>query len=253
MQPVAAYSDPMRIAVVADVHANLEAFQAVLEHAASGGEIDEVWSLGDVVGYGPDPTACIALLHTYPQISIAGNHDYAATGAIGTEDFNPYAAEAARWTSRQLSLEDQLWLSNLSAVHIEGEFTLAHGSLLDPIWDYLTSHDGVREHLSHQATPYCLVGHSHLPQLYTEGQTRVLQDSAADGERVELGNRRLVINPGSVGQPRDGDPRAAYCVIDTDARQIEFHRVSYDVELTQAKMRAVGLPEYLAQRLEEGR
>jgi predicted phosphodiesterase len=163
-----AYSVAMRIAVVADVHANLEAFQAVLAHA---GDVDEVWSLGDIVGYGPDPSACISLLHTYPHIAIAGNHDYAATGVIGTEDFNPYAAEAARWTATQLSLEDQLWLSNLSAVHAEGEYTLAHGSLNDPIWEYLISPDRARAHLEHQATPYCFVGHSHLPHVYTDGQT----------------------------------------------------------------------------------
>jgi diadenosine tetraphosphatase ApaH/serine/threonine PP2A family protein phosphatase len=227
----------MRIAVVADVHSNLEAFQAVLAHA---GDVDELWSLGDIVGYGADPTACIALLHQYPHVAIAGNHDYAATGAIGTEDFNPYAAEAARWTSRQLTLEDQLWLSNLSAVHIEGEFTLVHGSLNDPVWDYLISPDKARGHFEHQTTPYGLVGHSHLPRVYADGQTRLQEEEPA-------------ANPGSVGQPRDGDPRAAYCLLDTDAKRLTFRRVEYDVELTQAKIRAVGLPDYLAQRLSEGR
>jgi diadenosine tetraphosphatase ApaH/serine/threonine PP2A family protein phosphatase len=240
----------MRIAVVADVHANLEAFQAVLQHA---GDVDELWSMGDIVGYGPDPSACISLLHTYPQISIAGNHDYAATGVIGTEEFNPHAAEAARWTATQLSLEDQLWLSNLSAVHIEGEFTLAHGSLNDPIWEYLVSPDRARDHLEHQATPYCFVGHTHLPHVYTDGQTRLLESKPGNGEEIALGPRRVIINPGSVGQPRDGDPRAAYCLLDTDQRRVTFHRVAYDFEMTQAKMRSIGLPEYLAQRLQEGR
>jgi diadenosine tetraphosphatase ApaH/serine/threonine PP2A family protein phosphatase len=242
----------MRIAVVADVHANLEAFQAVLAHASEGGEVDELWSLGDIVGYGPDPSACIALLHTYPHVALAGNHDYAATGAITTQDFNPYAAEAIDWTAKQLSLEDQLWLSNLSAVHIEGDFTLAHGSLNDPIWDYLVSPSSARYHLEHQTTPYGLVGHSHLPHLYTEGQTRMQEAPIADGENVSLGSRRIVANPGSVGQPRDGDPRAAYCLYDTDKRQLSFHRVPYDIEMTQAKMRSVGLPEYLVTRLSEG-
>ncbi len=242
----------MRVAVVGDVHANLEAFQAVLAHAAEDGDIDEVWSLGDIVGYGPDPAACIALLHTYTHVAIAGNHDYAATGTIGTKDFNPFAAEAARWTATQLSLEDQLWLSNMSAVHIEGEFTLAHGSLNDPVWDYLISASGARSHLEHQTTPYGLVGHSHLPHLFTEGQTRLQEAAIKDGEEVAMGSRRFVANPGSVGQPRDGDPRAAYCLLDTEKRLLSFHRVPYDIELTQAKMRAVGLPDYLAQRLGEG-
>ena len=250
MKPIRAYIVAMRIAVVADVHANLEAFEAVLAHA---GNVDELWSLGDIVGYGPDPAQCIALLHTYPHIAIAGNHDYAATGVIGTEDFNPFAAEAARWTATRLSLEDQLWLSNLSAVQIEGEFTLAHGSLNDPVWDYLVSLNAARSHLEHQVTPYGLVGHSHLPHVYTEGQTGLREAGLADGEEVSLGKRRFVVNPGSVGQPRDGDPRAAYCLLDTEKRHLSFHRVAYDIELTQAKMRAVGLPDYLAQRLEEGR
>jgi diadenosine tetraphosphatase ApaH/serine/threonine PP2A family protein phosphatase len=250
MQRAATYSCAMRIAVVADVHANLEAFQAVLAHA---GDLDELWSLGDIVGYGPDPGACITLLHTYPHIAIAGNHDYAATGVISTEDFNPFAAEAALWTSKQLSLEDQLWLSNLSAVHIEGEFTLAHGSLNDPVWDYLVSLDRARGHLQHQTTPYGLVGHSHLPQVFTEGQTRLQQASLDNAEEVPLGSRRLIVNPGSVGQPRDGDPRASYCLLDTEKRRLTLHRVPYEIEVTQAKMRAVGLPDYLAQRLDEGR
>jgi diadenosine tetraphosphatase ApaH/serine/threonine PP2A family protein phosphatase len=248
-----AYIVRMRIAVVADVHANLEAFSAVLRHAREDGPVDEVWSLGDIVGYGPDPTACIALLHTLPHIAIAGNHDYAATGVIGTEEFNPFAQEAARWTSTRLTLEDQLWLSNLSAVHIEGEFTLAHGSLIDPVWDYLVSTEGASAHLGHQTTPYGLVGHSHLPQVFTEGQTGLRGAAIEDGGDVALGRRRFVANPGSVGQPRDGDPRAAYSLLDTEKRQLSFHRVPYEIEVTQAKMRAVGLPEYLADRLAEGR
>jgi diadenosine tetraphosphatase ApaH/serine/threonine PP2A family protein phosphatase len=240
----------MRIAVVADVHANLEAFEAVLAHA---GNVDEVWSLGDIVGYGPDPSQCIALLHDYPHIAIAGNHDYAATGVIGTEDFNPFAAEAARWTATKLSLEDQLWLSNLSAVQIEGEFTLAHGSLRDPIWDYLVSTNAAEEHLTRQTTPYGLVGHSHLPHVYSKGQTGLRETHVEDGEEVSLGEQRFVANPGSVGQPRDGDPRAAYCVVDTGRRRMTFHRVAYDFEVTQAKIAAQGLPDYLASRLAEGR
>ena len=131
----------MRIAVVADVHSNLEAFEAVLQDAHERGGFDAVWSLGDIVGYGPDPGACIRLLQSLPHVAIAGNHDYAATGAIGTEDFNPVAAEAVRWTAAQLTLEEQIWLAALSAVQIEGEFTLAHGSLTDPVWDYLMSSD----------------------------------------------------------------------------------------------------------------
>jgi diadenosine tetraphosphatase ApaH/serine/threonine PP2A family protein phosphatase len=240
----------VKIAVVADVHSNLEAFEAVLEDSRNNGGHDVVWSLGDLVGYGPDPTACIRLLQSQPHVAIAGNHDYAATGAIGTEEFNPLAIEASRWTAAQLTMEDQLWLSGLSAVQIEGEFTLTHGSLLDPIWDYLASVAGAAAHLKHQTTRYGLVGHTHLPVVFFATRDGA---EAADAIDTPLDDQRFVANPGSVGQPRDGDPRAAYCLLDTEVRRLQFRRVPYDIEVTQAKMRAVGLPEFLAERLSRGR
>ncbi|HLG11934.1 MAG TPA: metallophosphoesterase family protein [Dehalococcoidia bacterium] len=240
----------MRIAVVADVHSNLEAFEAVLQDARESGGFDVVWSLGDIVGYGPDPGACIQLLLGLPHVAIAGNHDYAATGAIGTEDFNPLAAEAARWTAAQLTLEEQVWLAALSAVQIEGEFTLAHGSLIDPVWDYLMSSEAAYEHLMRQTTPYGLVGHSHVPGVFFQTRSGA---EAADPIDTPLDDQRFVANPGSVGQPRDGDPRAAYSLIDTEARRLVFRRVPYDIAITQAKMRAVGLPQYLLERLSLGR
>ena len=240
----------MRIAVVADVHSNLEAFEAVLQDARESGGFDVVWSLGDIVGYGPDPGACIQLLLGLPHVAIAGNHDYAATGAIGTEDFNPLAAEAAHWTAAQLTLEEQVWLAALSAVQIEGEFTLAHGSLIDPVWDYLMSSEAAYEHLMRQTTPYGLVGHSHVPGVFFQTRSGA---EAADPIDTPLDDQRFVANPGSVGQPRDGDPRAAYSLIDTEARRLVFRRVPYDIAITQAKMRAVGLPQYLLERLSLGR
>jgi predicted phosphodiesterase len=240
----------MKIAVVADVHSNIEAFEAVLQDARDQGGFDLVWSLGDIVGYGPDPSACIRLLQGLPHLAIAGNHDYAATGAIGTEDFNPFAAEAARWTAAQLSLEEQIWLAALSAVAIEGEFTLAHGSLVDPVWDYLMSSDNAHAHLAHQTTPYGLVGHTHLPSIFFQTGAGAIIGDVIDTPLQDL---RFVANPGSVGQPRDGDPRAAYGYIDTDARRLHFRRVAYDIAITQAKMRAVGLPDYLVDRLARGR
>ncbi len=236
--------------MVADVHSNLEAFEAVLQDARERGGFDVVWSLGDIVGYGPDPGPCIQLLQGLPHVAIAGNHDYAATGAIGTEDFNPFAAEAARWTAAQLTLEEQIWLSALSAVQIEGEFTLAHGSLVDPVWDYLMSSESAYEHLMRQTTPYGLVGHTHLPGVFFQTRSGAEIGDALD---TPLNDQRFVANPGSVGQPRDGDPRAAYSLIDTEARLLVFQRVPYDIAMTQAKMRAVGLPEYLAERLSRGR
>ena len=243
----------MRIVVTADVHSNLEAFEAVLSDARERGGFEAVWSLGDLVGYGPDPGRCIQLLQTIPHVAIAGNHDYAATGTIGTEDFNPYAAAAAEWTAGQLSLEEQVWLTSLSAVQIVGEFTLTHGSLIDPVWDYLISSEGADAHLTRQTTPYGFVGHTHIPRIFYAAQPTADAELLTEDEALALTERRFVANPGSVGQPRDGDPRAAYALLDTTQRRFEPRRVAYDIERTQAKMRAAGLPHYLVERLSRGR
>ena len=236
----------MRILVVADVHANLAALQAVL---AEAGEFETLWSLGDVVGYGAEPGACIELLRRYPLVAVAGNHDLAAIGAIGLEEFNPFAAEAARWTATQLSAEEKAWLRELPQVAAEGQFTLVHGSLMDPAWGYLFAASDAEEHLRRQPTPFGLVGHTHVPAVFFESEEAYLHGGAS----LALAERRFVANPGGVGQPRDGDPRAAYAVLDTEARRIEFRRAAYDIETTQAKIRAAGLPAYLAERLARGR
>lgn len=244
----------MRIVVVADVHANLEAFEAVLQHARDNGGVDAIWSLGDLVGYGPDPMPCIDLLQSFEHEAIAGNHDYAAIGAIGVDDFNPHAAAAALWTGQQLSLEARVWIGGLEPeMVLEPAFTLVHGSLIDPIWDYLVYSDSAAEHLTRQTTPYGFVGHTHLPQLFVATSSGAESSSLEDGYTLQLRDARFVANPGSVGQPRDGDPRAAYAVIDTDTERITFHRVAYDIAKTQSKMREAGLPDVLWQRLVSGR
>ena len=244
----------MRILVVADVHANLAALQAVL---AEAGEFETLWSLGDVVGYGAEPGACIELLRRYPLVAVAGNHDLAAVGAIGLEEFNPFAAEAARWTATQLSAAEKAWLSELPQVAAEGQFTLVHGSLMDPAWGYLFEAAQAEEHLRRQTTSYGLVGHTHVPAVFFEAKGAYLEDGASPSALLRTGlalaERRFVANAGGVGQPRDGDPRAAYAVLDTEARRMEFRRAAYDIETTQAKIRAAGLPAYLAERLARGR
>jgi diadenosine tetraphosphatase ApaH/serine/threonine PP2A family protein phosphatase len=236
----------MRILVVADVHANLAAFTAVIDAA---GSFDVIWSLGDLIGYGPEPRECIELLRRHEHLAIAGNHDLAAVEMIGLEDFNPFAAEAARWTMGQLTEPERAWLRALPAVVVEGEFTLAHGSLADPVWDYLTTRGKARDHLALQSTPYSLVGHTHLPVVFFEDEARGLEH----GDSLALAGRRFVANPGGVGQPRDGDPRAAFALLDTDAGLIEFRRVEYDIAATQVRMRAAGLPAFLIERLRWGR
>ena len=245
---------PMRIAVVADVHSNLEAFTAVLEHAGRDGVIDSIWSLGDLVGYGPDPAACISLLQSHEHEAIIGNHDLAAIGAIGIQDFNPFAAAAARWTKTQLGLPEQVWLGGLPLVSVTAAgFTLTHGSLNDPVWEYLVTSEAALDHLASQTTPYGFVGHTHLPHVFYDGRFAAQSSELEDGSAIALEDLRFVANPGSVGQPRDGDPRAAYALVDTVRRQVGFHRVPYDIATTQTKMRAAGLPAVLWQRLERGR
>jgi diadenosine tetraphosphatase ApaH/serine/threonine PP2A family protein phosphatase len=243
----------VRIVVVADVHANLGALRAVLRDAEQGGTVDRVWSLGDVVGYGPEPRECIELLKSFPLRAIAGNHDLAATGTIGVEDFNPFAAEAARWTALELRSNDKAWLRALPRTLLEEDFTLAHGTLRDPVWEYLMDSEQAAEHLAAQTTPYGLVGHTHVPMVFLEDEPSDAREDPPDDGVLELGPRRFVANVGSVGQPRDGDSRAAYGLLDTTARRLSFRRVEYDIAATQAKIVEAGLPFYLAERLSHGR
>ena len=243
----------MRVVIVADIHSNLEAFEAVLAHAGSG-PVDRLWCLGDVVGYAADPGACIALLRRYPHTAVVGNHDLAAIGELDTGDFNSVAARAAAWTGDHLSADERRYLSSLPLVVVEDDFTLAHGSLRQPVWEYLLSSDAAAEHLRLQETPYSLVGHSHVPFVVADNEGSPLALAPlADGDVVRLGEDRLIVNPGGVGQPRDGDPRASYAVYDTKARTITLHRVEYDLEKAQRKIREAGLPPYLAERLAYGR
>jgi diadenosine tetraphosphatase ApaH/serine/threonine PP2A family protein phosphatase len=237
------------VVIVADVHANLAALEAVFEHAEAQGSIDAVWSLGDIAGYGPEPRECIALLQRYPSRAVAGNHDLAAIGALSTADFNPAAAQAAEWTATQLTETEREYITGLPETVVEGDFTLVHGSLRDPVWSYLVSSYEAERHLAQQTTPCGLVGHSHLPLVFfADGHGEALY---AD-DRLVLKDERWVANPGSVGQPRDGNPRAAYARLDREAGELTFHRVSYDIGRTQAKMRAAGLPQSLIDRLERG-
>lgn len=240
--------------MVADVHANLAAFESVLAHAETRGPIDVIWALGDLVGYGPEPGACLELLRRYPHVAVAGNHDRAAGGQIGTEDFNAYAAAAVRWTASVLTSEEAAYLKALPDAETIGDFTLVHGSLRDPTWEYVISSEAASGHLERQTTPYGLIGHSHLQLTFVEfGPDRVRGSLMGDGDVLELADHRVVANPGGLGQPRDGDPRTCYALLDTDARRLSFHRIEYDIARTQRKMRLAGLPEYLIERLARGR
>lgn len=241
----------MRYAILADIHGNLAAFQAVLNDIEGWGGADEIWCLGDIIGYGPDPSECIALLRQYDHLCVAGNHDWAAIGKVDISDFNPEAAAACVWTGRQLSDEDVRYIDNLPLVVSRGDFTIVHGSPREPTWEYVLSTQSAQMNFRFFDTRYCLIGHSHVPLVFElAGEICLLKELAAE---LELGENRLIVNPGGVGQPRDGDPRAAYAIYDEEGKIIYHYRVAYDIEATQEKMVGYGLPKFLVTRLSYGR
>ncbi len=244
----------MRIAVISDIHSNLAALTAVL---ADAGVVDETWCLGDVVGYGPQPNECIDLLRARePHLScIAGNHDWAALGKLDTAQFNSDAESAARWTGQALSDKSHAYLEGLPQQLRREDFTLVHGSPRDAIMEYVVSLAVARENFAVLTTRYCLLGHSHLPFVMAEGlhpsELPEIQ-KVQIGQAVPLTERRLMINPGSVGQPRDGNPDASYLILDNAAMTIEQRRVAYPIKETQTLMEQAGLPRRLITRLTYG-
>jgi diadenosine tetraphosphatase ApaH/serine/threonine PP2A family protein phosphatase len=247
------YYSCMRYAIIADIHSNLEAFTAVLGDIERKGGVDEIWCLGDIVGYGPDPHQCIESLRRCKHICVAGNHDWAAIGKVDTSYFNPMAATACQWTAKQLSPEDIEYLESLPLTIEKNGFTLVHGSPMEPIWEYVISTSIAAKNFAYFRSPFCLVGHSHVPAVYKEmkGLCRAVPFSPSIG--MVLGEERMIINPGGVGQPRDGDPRASYAIYDSDSRVLRLYRLPYDIGATQDKMMQAGLPIHLITRLKEGR
>ena len=243
----------MKIVILGDIHSNLAAFEAVLEDVETKGGFEKIWCLGDVVGYGPDPHECIELLCRYDHLCVAGNHDWAAVGKIDTSDFNQAAAAACHWTTEQLTGADIKYLENLPLNVHQDDFTLVHGSPREPIWEYLLSAEAARDNFSCFETDFCLVGHFHVPLVYESLGSTVMSRQFPEDVSLKLGKNRLFINPGGVGQPRDGDPRASYAIYDTETRIIYHYRVEYDVLVTQRKMDKQELPMPLILRLSEGR
>jgi len=242
----------MRYAILADIHANLAALEAVLAELESRGGASHFWCLGDTIGYGPDPEACLERLLNLNHTGVAGNHDMAAIDKTATSKFNPLAAFAADWSKGQLESAGTGYLEALPLLFETGDFTLVHASPRDPIWEYLTRADLARANFSDFKTPYCLVGHSHVPLVFESDKGDVRLRELSDGYRLELTDKRLIINPGSVGQPRDGDSRASYAIYDEVEKMITFHRVPYDIKRTQSRMVAYHLPERLITRLDYG-
>jgi predicted phosphodiesterase len=240
----------MRIAVISDVHANYHALAAVLEHIDAAG-VDAVWCLGDTVGYGPRPNDCCERVEGRADVCLVGNHDLVVLGELTVSDFNDEAAAAALWTSQVLTQRPRTFLESLEPLAELDGVDLFHASARDPVWEYVLTEEAARATLELSDAPLVLVGHSHVALALTLNGEDVGGGLAPAGTRVQL-NGRWLLNPGSVGQPRDGDPRAAWLLLDRGERFAEFHRVPYSIQDTQAEMRERGLPRVLAARLERG-
>jgi len=240
----------MRLAVLSDIHANLAALTAVRGDLP---DVDELWVLGDIVGYGPQPNEVIAALQEMGARTVMGNHDGAAIGQVDVSWFNPDAARAISWTAAVIDENTRAYLATLPEVRREGELTAVHGSPRDPTWEYISDAGVAGANLASFDTRLCLHGHTHVPIVYRADDGNVQAVPALPGEPVSVEMGRLLVNPGSVGQPRDGNPAASYLVIDTAAQTAQFRRVTYDVAATQRLMRDAGLPPRLAERLTYGR
>lgn len=242
----------MRVLVISDIHANLTALDTVLDDA---GDFDAVWCLGDLVGYGPDPSECVERVRALPNLQcLIGNHDKAALGEIDLNLFNADARQAVSFTQQALTPESHAYLESLPEAVEIGKYTLVHGSPRQPVWEYILDRNIATQNFPYFATPYCLVGHTHSPVVFTEGTEgqQCQEKRPRPGERLPLGRPRRILNPGSVGQPRDSIPDASYALLDFEAAVWEARRVPYDVAATQARMGSHGLPERLIARLAYG-
>lgn len=240
----------MRFAVIADIHGNLQAFQTVLQDTRDQGCTHYV-CLGDVVGYGADPKECLDMVRTMGMPCVKGNHDEYCSSEEALEGFNPHAAEAVHWTRKQLTEEDKQWLRDLKYVRMVSGFTLVHSTLDAPHrWQYVFDKLAAATSFTYQNTQVCFFGHTHVPVAF-------MRDSVVRGgtySRFKVDpSKKYFVNVGAVGQPRDNNPKAAYVIYDMDEGTIELRRLDYDIAGAQAKIRAAGLPERLAERLAYGR
>lgn len=241
----------MRILIISDIHGNLTALEAVL--ADADGSYDTVWCLGDLVGYGPDPNECVEQVRSLPKLTcLVGNHDKAAIGDIDINTFNLDARTAIAWTQDALTSASREYLTNLPEKKVQGVYTLVHASPRQPVWEYILDAYIASQNFSYFETPYCLVGHTHIPVIYQQEGYAAVERRPNYDELTTFGNERLIINPGSVGQPRDSNPDASYAILDFDSRQWEYRRVPYNVAETQRRMTENKMPTRLISRLQKG-
>jgi diadenosine tetraphosphatase ApaH/serine/threonine PP2A family protein phosphatase len=242
----------MQVAIISDIHGNRHAFEAVLADVRSS-TATEIWCLGDVVGYGADPNDCCRLARAHAAVCLAGNHDLAVTGDLDLGEFSTGAALAARWTQEVIDDDHREWLRSLSPSGAAEDVGLYHASPRDPVWEYVLSALLAELCLDVQEERVSLVGHSHVALAFERPEGQPATGAARrDGDTADLSAGEWIVNPGSVGQPRDGDPRAAWLLLDTGAWTAEWRRTEYDIAGAAASIRAARLPDSLAERLEYG-
>ena len=241
----------MKFAILSDIHSNLEALKVVLDHAKQQ-ECTHYVCLGDVVGYGPNPKECLAIVRALDCPVVMGNHDEYCAGEMDLTGFNPMAADAIKWTRQQLTEEERTWLRNLKYVRNVESFTMVHATLdLPERWAYVFDRLAAQSSFNYQHTPVCFNGHTHVPVAFVRGPTGI-HGGLYTKIKIEVG-RKYFINVGSIGQPRDRNPKSSYVIFDLDNNVIEIHRLDYDIATTQKKIHAAGLPASLADRLAQGR
>lgn len=242
----------MKVAVVSDIHSNLQAFEAVLE-AVAASEARELWCLGDIVGYGADPDACVQLARRHVAVCLAGNHDLAVCGELELEEFTRGASVAAQWTREVIDPVNLAFLSELEPKAREESLGLYHASPRDPVWEYVLSALLAELCMDVQPERVGLIGHSHVSCAFVrrEGEPAT-GEPCRDRARLDISQSEWLLNPGSVGQPRDGDPRAAWLLLDLDDQLASYHRTPYDISGAAAAIKAARLPNSLAERLEYG-
>lgn len=243
----------MRVLIISDIHSNYAALEAVL---AAAGPYDQLWNLGDTIGYGPCPNECVTAVRRPGTITISGNHDLACINKVDLNDFNPEARTANIWNGKQLTPEHYAFLSVPPAIHaVDEQFLMVHGSPREPVWEYLLTRHQAMENFTYFTQQICFIGHSHVPLVFRLRPTNVCDGPSSPDSGMTLQiqpEMRYFVNPGSVGQPRNQDPRAAYAILNTEAETLQFERVEYDIAKTQRLMREAGLPEALALRLQYG-
>jgi len=239
----------MRILVFSDIHSNLSALEAVLSAA---GKVDAYWCLGDIVGYGPDANECISVVRELPNlICVRGNHDAAVLGEVDQHTFNHEASLAITWTKRNLNAESQEFLLSLPEKEVIDDITIVHGSPRNPVWDYVMDYRTALRTFQFFNTRICMIGHTHVPAIWKEDSDHAPRAPVLDYRKTPILSKSI-LNPGSVGQPRDHDPRASFAIFDKSGTSWELRRTSYDIESVQERIKKSGLPWRHAMRLAEG-